>query len=55
MTEQARFIYSPLEKAFEKHTKTIKYRIQKQVETLKTLIPSNKELLSIKGFSQTKY
>ena len=55
MTEQARFIYSPLEKAFEKHTKTIKDRIQKQVETLKTLIPSNKELLSIKGFSQTKY
>ena len=42
MIEQAKFTYSPLEKAFEKQIKTIKDQGQKQVEALNTL-KSNKE------------
>ena len=34
--EQARFTYSPLEKASEKQTKTIKDQGQKQVQVLKS-------------------
>ena len=37
--EQAKFTYSPLGKAFEKHTKTIEDQGQKQVEPLKDLKP----------------
>ena len=43
ITEQAKFTYSPLGKAFEKQTKTIEDREQKQVEALNTL-KSNKQL-----------
>ena len=35
ITEQAKFTYSPLEKAFEKQIKTIEDQGQKQVENLK--------------------
>ena len=35
--EQAKFTYSPLGKAFEKQTKTIKDQGQKQVDALKDL------------------
>ena len=35
--EQAKFTYSPLEKAFEKQIKTIEDQGQKQVDTLNTL------------------
>ena len=37
--EQARFTYSPLEKAFEKQTKIIEDQAQKEVEALKVLEP----------------
>ena len=37
MIEQAKFTYSPLEKAFEKQTKTIEDQGKKQVEALKDL------------------
>ena len=49
--QQAKFIYSPLCKAFEKQVKTIKDQGVKQVETLIALKPEqNKELKSIEGF-----
>ena len=35
--EQARFTYSPLGKAFEKQTKIIEYKGQKQIDALKSL------------------
>ena len=41
ITEQARFTYSPLGKAFEKQIKTIEDQGQKQVETLNTLKSDN--------------
>ena len=37
--EQAKFIYSPLGKAFEKQIKTIKHHGEKQVDALKSLKP----------------
>ena len=37
MIEQAKFTYSPLGKAFEKQTKTIKDQGEKQVNALETL------------------
>ena len=46
ITEQAKFTYSPLRKAFEKATKTIEDQGQKQVEALQTL-KSDKEKLTI--------
>ena len=39
--EQAKFTYSPLEKAFEKQTKATEDQGQKQVEALNTLKPNN--------------
>ena len=48
--EQAKFTYSPLGKAFEKQTKTIKDQGKKQVDTLESLKPSNKELPPVKDF-----
>ena len=39
LIEQAKFTYSPLGKAFEKHTKAIEDQGQKQVEALKDLKP----------------
>ena len=50
MIEQAKFTYSPLEKAFEKQTKTIEDRREKQVNVLKSLESSDKQLPSIKDF-----
>ena len=37
--EQAKFTYSPLEKAFEKQTKTIEDQVKKQVEASENLKP----------------
>ena len=50
--EQPKFTYSPLEKAFEKQTKTIEDQGEKQVDALKVLEPkaieseSNKQSIS---------
>ena len=48
--EEARFTYSPLGKAFEKQTKTIEDQGEKQVNDLKSLESSDKQLPSIKDF-----
>ena len=48
--EQAKFTYSPLGKAFEKQTKTIKDRGEKHVDALKSLKPSDKQLPLIRDF-----
>ena len=48
--EQTKFTYSPLGKAFEKQTKTIEDQGKKQVDALKSLMPSDKELTPIKDF-----
>ena len=48
--EQAKFNYSPLGKAFEKQTKTIKDQREKQVNALRSLESSDKQLPSIKDF-----
>ena len=48
--KQAKFTYSPLGKAFEKQTKTIEDQGEKQVNALKSLKSSNKQLLSKKDF-----
>ena len=37
--EQAKFTYTPLEKAFEKQIKTIEEQGQKQIKTLEVLKP----------------
>ena len=42
--EQAKFMYSPLGKAFEKQIKTIEDQGQKQVEALNTLKSDNEKL-----------
>ena len=42
--EQAKFIYSPLGKAFEKQIKAIEEREKNQVEALKVLKPIDKKL-----------
>ena len=52
--DQAKFTYSPLEKAFEKQTKTIEDQGQKQVEALENLKP--KELAkAVKDKSSSKF
>ena len=43
ITEQAKFTYFPLGKAFEKQTKTIKDQEEKQVKILKSLEYSDKQ------------
>ena len=48
--EQAKFTYSPLGKAYERQTKTIKDQGKKQADALKSLNPSDKELTPIKDF-----
>ena len=40
--EQARFTYSPLEKAFEKQAKTIEDQSKKQIDALESLKPKEK-------------
>ena len=55
ITEQAKFTYSPLGKAFEKQIKLIEDRGIKQVEALKALKPEeNEELESIEGLFPKK-
>ena len=48
--EQAKFTYSPLGKALEKQTKTIEDQGVKQINALKSLESSDKQLTSIKDF-----
>ena len=48
--EQAKFTYSPLEKPFEKQTKTIKDQGEKQTDTLESLKPVDKQIPSIRDF-----
>ena len=48
--EQAKFTYSPLGKAFEKQTKTIEDKGEKQFEALESLKNHDNELPSIKDF-----
>ena len=45
MTEQAKFIYSPLGKAFEKQIKTIEGQREKQVTALEDLKSKSKSKL----------
>ena len=44
ITEQAKFTYSPLGKAFEKQIRTIEYQEEKQVKALNTLKSGNNKL-----------
>ena len=48
--EQAKFTYSPLGKAFKKQRKTIENQGEKQINALKSLESSDKQLPSIKDF-----
>ena len=48
--EQAKFTYSPLRKAFEKQTKTIKDQGKKQIDALADLEPKEKKT---RGQNQT--
>ena len=56
MIEQATFAYSPLEKSFEKQTKTIEDQVEKQIESLeehgKQLIKSSGEKDSLELLKQ---
>ena len=54
MTEQAKFIYSPLGKAFEKQIKTIEGQREKQVTALEDLKSKSKSKL-IKGIFPEGY
>ena len=47
ITDQAKFTYSPLGKAFEKQTKTIEDQGKKQVDALESLKASDKEQLTL--------
>ena len=49
ITEQARFTYSTLGKAFDKQIKTIKDQVKKQVHALNILKSDSKEKLKIKN------
>ena len=50
LIEQAKFTYYTLRKAFKKQTKTIEDQGEKQVNALKSLEFSDKQLPSIKSF-----
>ena len=55
ITEQAKFTYSPLGKAFEKQIKTIEDQGQKQVDTLENLKPKGEtKPIEDKSNSQSK-
>ena len=55
LTEQAKFMYSPLAKAFEIQIKTIEDQGIKQVESLRVLkLEENQELESIEGLFPKK-
>ena len=49
ITEQAKFTYFPLGKAFEKQIKTIEDQGKKQIDTLKTLKPKEVEVIEDKS------
>ena len=49
ITEQAKFTYFPLGKAFEKQIKTIEDQGKKQIDTLKTLKPKEVEAIEDKS------
>ena len=49
MTEQARFAHSPLEKAFEKQTKTIQEERRKQVEAIEE---HERQLVKFNAFTE---
>ena len=51
---QAKFTYSPLEKAFQKQTKTIEDQGKEQVDTLKTLKPTELEEIEDKSDDNEK-
>ena len=51
---QAKFTYSRLRKAFQKQTKTSEDQGEKQVNALKSLESSDKQLPSIKDFMSIK-
>ena len=58
MIEQAKFTYFPLEKAFEKQTKTIEGQGKRQFDALETLKPKElktKETKSIKYSDYSDY
>ena len=52
--EQGKFTYSPLGKDFEKQTKIIEYQREKQINALKSLESSEKQLPLIKDFIPKK-
>ena len=55
ITEQARFTYSPLGKAFEKQIKTIEDKGQKQIDALESLKPKEQtKLIEDKSNNQSK-
>ena len=47
--EQAKFTYSPLEKAFERQIKTIEYQGEKQVEALENLKSKEQKVIADKS------
>ena len=49
ITEQAKFTYFPLGKAFQKQIKTIEDQGKKQIDTLKTLKPKEVEVIEDKS------
>ena len=55
MVEQAKFTYSPLGKAFEKQTKTIKDQREKQADALKSLKPKELKLKETKPIEYDNY
>ena len=46
LIEQSKFVYSPLEKAFEKQAKTSEDQGKKQVDILNTLKPKEQKQLN---------
>ena len=54
ITEQAKFTYSPLGKAFEKQKKTIEDQGENQVDALESLKNPDNELPSVKDFLPTE-
>ena len=54
ITEQAKFIYSPLTKTFEKQIKTIKDQEEKQIDALENLKDTNKQVVNINDDHEDK-
>ena len=54
ITEQAKFIYSPLTKTFEKQIKTIKDQGEKQIDALENLKDTNKQVVNINDDHEDK-